>query len=216
MFENCVTIRSHFSDYVDGLCTPEETRSIRYHLKHCAACGSELELAETVTHDLCHLPLRGAPEEASLRTRVRISQELHRPTLGALGVRLDNALRSLLLPASGGLVTALVSFVLIMGVLVLPAGRGPDVPVSIMTPARVLLLSPMDFNTGDNPVVIVTRVDAEGHAIDYRVLSGQSSPELIRHLDRMIFFSQFMPATFFGKPTEGEVVLALRQITVRG
>lgn len=216
MFENCVTIRSHFSNYVDGLCSQDEVRSIRYHLNHCQACSGELDLAEAVTHDLRHLPLLPAPEDAALRTRVRISQELHRPTLGMLGVRLDNALRTLLLPASGGLVTALVSFVLIMGALVLPAGRGPDVPVSIMTPPRVLLLSPLDYNTGDNSVVIVTRVDAEGRAIDYRVLSGQSSPELIRHLDRMIFFSQFMPATFFGKPTEGEVVLALRQITVRG
>jgi hypothetical protein len=50
----------------------------------------------------------------------------------------------------------------------------------------------------------------------YRVLSGQNSPELMQRLDRMIYFSVFQPATAFGKPTDGEVVLSLRRITVRG
>jgi hypothetical protein len=50
----------------------------------------------------------------------------------------------------------------------------------------------------------------------YRVLSGPSSPELIDRLDRIIYFSTFQPATMFGRPTDGQMVLSLRRITVRG
>jgi hypothetical protein len=52
--------------------------------------------------------------------------------------------------------------------------------------------------------------------MSYRVLSGQLSPQLVRDLDRIIYFSLFDPATAFGKPTDGQVVLSLRRITVRG
>jgi hypothetical protein len=38
----------------------------------------------------------------------------------------------------------------------------------------------------------------------------------MQRLDRMIYFSVYKPATMFGKPTDGEVVLSLRRITVRG
>jgi hypothetical protein len=80
----------------------------------------------------------------------------------------------------------------------------------------VQALAPMDFNTGDNSLVLVTQINAEGRVKGYRVLSGQGSPELMQRLDRMIYFSVFQPATMFGKPTDGEVVLSLRRITVRG
>jgi hypothetical protein len=74
----------------------------------------------------------------------------------------------------------------------------------------------MDFNTGDNGVVVLTQISAQGRVKSYRVLSGQNSPEVMRRLDRMIYFSVFQPATMFGRPTDGEVVLSLRRITVRG
>jgi hypothetical protein len=77
-------------------------------------------------------------------------------------------------------------------------------------------LAPFDFNTDDAPVVVVTRIDAGGRAMGYRVLSGESSPELLRQLDRVIYFSNFEPATRFGRPTDGQFVLSLRRITVRG
>ncbi len=92
----------------------------------------------------------------------------------------------------------------------------PDVTVQLATPARVQELAPMDFNTDDNGLVLVTQINAEGRVKGYRVLSGQRSPELMQRLDRMIYFSIFRPATMFGRPTDGQVVLSLRRITVRG
>jgi hypothetical protein len=112
--------------------------------------------------------------------------------------------------------TAVICFCLFMGARVAPVTDIPDIPLQFVTPPRVRALAPMDFNTGDSALVLVTQIDAEGRVKGYRVLSGEYSPELLQHLDRMIYFSVFQPATTFGKPTDGEVVLSLRRITVRG
>jgi hypothetical protein len=216
MFESCVEIRSHFSDYLDDLCTPEALKSIRFHLAYCAACGEELAQWQSLQADLRGLARRRVPPDLALRLRVRLSQHLHRHYLPGLWVRLGNLLKPLLIPATGGILTAVICFCLIMGSGVAPVTNTPDVPLQIVTPPRVRALAPMDFNTDDNPLVLVTQIDAAGRVKGYRLLSGQNSPELTQRLDRMIYFSIFQPATTFGMPRDGEVVLSLRRITVRG
>jgi hypothetical protein len=219
MFEGCVEIRSHFSDYLDGRCDSEVRRSIRFHLNYCGVCREELEHWQLVQEDLRALPRRRVSAHLALRLRVQLSQRLHRNPLRRLWVRLENFLQPLLIPATGGVLTAVICFCLLMGSQVVPASNTPDVPLGFPTPPRVQELAPFNFNsfnTGDKPVVVVTRIDAGGRVISYRLLSGQSSPELIHDLDRVIYFSVFQPATAFGKPTDGQVVLSLRRITVRG
>jgi len=216
MFESCVEIRNHFSDYLDDLCTPEARKSIRYHLSFCDVCQEQLEQWQSVREELRALPRRQVPPELALRLRVQVSQRLNKQPSSDLWVRFENALKPLLIPATGGVLTAVICFCLIMGSEVTPMTNIPDVTVQVFTPARVQALAPMDFNTGENGLVLVTQINAEGRVKGYRVLSGAGSPELMDRLDRMIYFSVFQPATMFGKPTDGEVVLSLRRITVRG
>lgn len=217
MFESCVEIRGNFSDYVDGLCSRDVFRSIRYHLDYCGSCREELERWEMMQADLQTLPRKRTPWEADLQVRVRLSQEIHCNVLGRVLVRLENWVRPVLLPASAGVfLTAALCLGVIVSWQAPPVSSAPDVPLELSTPPRVQRLAPLDFNTGDQPVVLVTRVDAGGRVLDYRVVSGQSSPELTRRLDQLMYFSVFHPATMFGQPTGGQVVLSLRQITVRG
>jgi hypothetical protein len=216
MFENCIEIRNHFSDYLDDLCSREVRKSIRYHLSFCDVCRERLEEWQLMREELRGLPRQQVPPELALRLRVQMSQRLNKTPLADFLVRVENALKPLLIPATGGVLTAIICFCLIMGSQVVPITDTPDVTVQLTTPARVQALAPMDFNTGDNGLVLVTQINAEGRVTGYRVLSGERSPELMQRLDRMIYFSVFQPATMFGKPTDGEVVLSLRRITVRG
>jgi hypothetical protein len=216
MFEGCIEIRNHYSDYLDGVCDPQVLKSIRFHLNYCGSCRRELEVWESVQADLRSLPRFQVPAELALRLRVAVSQALHRNWLERMRVWMHNALQPMLLPASGGVLAAIVCFCLIMGSLVVPVTNTPDVPLSFVTPPRVRDLPPFDFDTGDAPVMVVARIDAGGRAMGYRVLSGESTPELLHQLDRVIYFSNFQPATWFGRPTDGQVVLSLRRITVRG
>ncbi len=216
MFESCVEIRNHFSDYLDNVCGSETLRSIRFHLSYCAACRDEVARQQTLQMDLRSLPRQQVPPELALRLRVRLSQHLHRNLLGQAMVRVENAFRPLLLPASAGVFTAVICFGMVLNSGVPRSSHIPDVPFQITIPPRVRTLAPLNFSTGDQSLVLVTYIDADGRVKDYKLLSGQASPELRQHLDRMLFFSLFLPATTSGKPTEGQVVLSLRRITVRG
>jgi hypothetical protein len=216
MFETCVEIRRHFSDLIDGACVPSARSSIRYHLAYCVACQRDLERARLISSDLAQLPRCSMPPEVDLRLRVRVSQELHRNVVGRLGMRAENALHALLLPASGGAISALILFTLMLRSLMMPVNHTPDVPTPISTPPQVRLLAPLDFNIGTQPLVVVTEVGADGNATGYHVISGSQTPEILKHLDRLIYFSIFLPATRFGKPAKGRMVLSLREITVRG
>ena len=167
MFEFCQEIRGHFSDYLDGACSRDTLRSLRYHLSYCSACKEELQRWQAMQADLRALPRRRAPQKYALKLRVALSQELHRNLLGRLRVHLENALRPVLLPASAGVVlTAIICFGLIMEWRVTPAANIPDVPIQLVTPPRVQTLAPLDFNTGDQGVVLVTHIDAEGRVMD--------------------------------------------------
>lgn len=217
MFEGCVEIRSHFSDYLDHLCTQEARKSVNYHLSFCPSCQQRLEQMQFVQEELKALPRRRVPAELALRLRVQMSHRLNPNFFSSLWVRLENALKPLLIPATGGVLTAVICFCLIMGSQGAPAGGDDqDVTVQLATPARVEQLAPMDFNTGDSGLVVLTQINAEGRVKGYRILSGQRSPELMHRLDLMVYYSVFKPATMFGRPTDGEVILSLRRITVRG
>ncbi len=216
MFESCAQIRQHYSDCVDGVAASGVLRSVRYHLRYCPACREELDRAEALRDHLRSLPRHAVPPAAGLQLKVALSRTLHQNFWGRLGVRIDNRFRTLLLPATGGLLAAVFCFCLLMGSEVAPLNRSPDVPVSFVTPARVISLAPFDFSTGDNSIVIVTYIGADGQVLRYHVISGPHSPQFLHSLDRMIYFSQYTPATAFGSPTEGEVVLSLRQVTIRG
>jgi len=216
MFENCIEIRSHFSDYLDGECKRETVRSIRYHLSNCRSCRAQFELCRAVQADLRALPVKRVPPDVALRLRVALSQHLHQNLLGRAALFLENAIKPLMLPASAGLLTAVFLFGLILGSSDLPIANTPERPVSVSTPPRVRELSPINFPTDEEPVVLVTHVDDMGRVTYYQVLSGQNSPALMQRLDQMMYSSYFQPARMYGKPTDGQLVLSLRRITVRG
>jgi hypothetical protein len=216
MFESCIEIRAKFSGYLDGECDRDMRRSVQFHLNYCVSCREELARWREMQAALRGLRRRHVPNQLALKLRVLLSQELHSNLLGRLAVRLENALKPLLLPASAGILTAVICFGIFMGSGAPVVSNMPDVPMQLVTPPRVETLWPLDFNTGDQPLVLVTHIDASGRVTDYQVLSGQSSPELTYQLNRMLCYSLFRPATMFGKPTHGRMVLSLRRITVRG
>lgn len=215
MFEQCMEIRARFSEYLDGACDHEGIRSIRYHLCNCPGCRREIETYEYAQSAVRALSPRRVPAEVALRLRVRLSQELHRNFFSRLRVHLENALRPLLLPASGGVLTAIVCFGLILGVNVSRVDGGNDIPLDLTKPARVRELVRVGL-PADGQIVVVTQIASDGRAVGYEVVRGNQTPELLDRLDYMIYFSLFDPATTFGRPTGGQVILTFRRITIRG
>jgi hypothetical protein len=66
-------------------------------------------------------------------------------------------------------------------------------------------------------LLVEATVNAEGQAVDYRVLSGRVDAAMRRQLDQVVLFSRFRPQMNFGRPTSGgRVVLSFSQIRVHG
>jgi putative zinc finger protein len=216
MFETCTEIRKLLSEYLDGAIDRERFSSVRFHLTYCASCRRRVEEYQEVEAGLQSLTRRRVPPDLALRLRVQLSRRLHQNLLSRFRVFLDNALKPLLLPVSGGVLGAVAFFALLMSVPGASLVSAPQPDMEAATPPRILALAPLNFPTGDEELVLVTHVNSIGKVLDYSVLSGQSSPALLHRLDRMLYFSQFAPATVDGKPTEGQVVISLRWITVRG
>lgn len=214
MFESCGQIRERFSEYVEGVCSRQAVLSIRYHLRHCGACAAEFERYELMRGDLHALPRPKPSPLTNLRLNVALSQAQNSSVLGSMRVRFENVLRPLLLPATGAVLAGLICFGVTLECLIVPPARVDASTIS--TPARIQTLASFDFNTGTDGVVLDTHVNADGQVVDYRVLSGTPSPDLKPQLDRLMYFSVFRPATRLGRPTDSELVLSLRRITVRG
>jgi len=141
---------------------------------------------------------------------------------------LQNILEPLALPATGGLVVALVVFAIVYQVLGagMPLGAAtPDSPTNLLQPARLEMLAgfqmsqleQMTLTGAQHSLLVEATVNADGQAVDYRVISGTVDASARHELDQLLLFSRFRPQMSFGRPTSGgHVVLSFSQIRVRG
>jgi len=126
---------------------------------------------------------------------------------------LQDMLRPLMLPATGGLFSAVVLFS--MWVV-------PTYPMR----AKMALDIPADFATADvvdvvkgsagvglrESVLLDVEVDDQGHFVDYQVVSGASAvsdPTTRRRVENLLYFTKFAPATSFGMPMAGRARILL-------
>ena len=214
---DCKQAKSMFSIYLDGAVSGHEMRAISAHLEGCGTCHtSYLSLQRTQTL-LSSLPSRKAPSDLPLRLKLAIHQERSNSAVRALqnlGLRFEHALNNFMLPATAGLVTAVIMFGVLIGCFALPQVAN-DIPTSLYTPPR-LTAGPYAIEGIDGPVLIEASVDSSGRVLDYRILSGHDSDRLRMKIDNALIFTTFEPARAFGSPASGHVVLAFSTVNVKG
>jgi hypothetical protein len=95
-----------------------------------------------------------------------------------------------------------------------------DIPLNLFTEPRASsfymsrFVQLEDFKSLKEPITVETQVGNDGRIVDYKILSGPKdlAKDLatIRSLDQFFFFELYVePATLFGRPTSGKVVLTL-------
>ncbi|HZQ22799.1 MAG TPA: zf-HC2 domain-containing protein [Terriglobales bacterium] len=221
----CGEAKSLFSPYVDGAVTGAQMHDIEKHLQHCPVCTREYLALQRTQQLLTSLSRKKAPPDLALKLRVAISQEAaesRRAPLQGFWLRLQNTLEGLMVPATAGLVTALVIFGVLMGVLALPPqlqASNDDVPLMLYTAPELkqtFFGTSLSSITGD-ALVIEAYVDANGRVQDYRILSDPDpAKDLLPQVKNMLIFTTFRPATAMGRPTAGRAVLSFSKISVRG
>jgi hypothetical protein len=219
---NCSEAKSMFSPYLDGAVTGTEMLALTRHFDACANCQREYVSLRRTQQLLSSVGRRKAPADLSLKLRLAISREVarsQRPYFHGLRIRLENAVQGLMVPATAGLVTAVVIFGFLMGFFALPLQAGnPDVPLMMNTAPQLqqsAFGTPLD-SISDDSLVIEAYVDSNGRVQDYRVLSSPDAKGLPPQVKNMLIFTTFRPATSMGQPTSGRAVLSFSKISVKG
>ncbi|MGH9741036.1 MAG: anti-sigma factor family protein [Candidatus Acidiferrum sp.] len=239
----CTTVRTKLAGYLDDAITgttwAAERVEIGEHLNGCIACRAELQSFRKLAVLLSRVPKNIPPADLAVRIKVAAAQATQprdwssrlRKMRDRAEILLDNVFRPLTVPATGGIFSAIVIFVVALQLMApgttVRAVSNDDVPLSILRPAELVTLSDypeswapeqhdLELSLPHGLLVDVT-VDAHGQMADYQILSGPSSPDLRHQLDQMLFFSRFRPMMSFGRPTGGgHVILSFSAVRVRG
>ncbi|HXY51567.1 MAG TPA: anti-sigma factor [Terriglobales bacterium] len=221
----CTHAKSLLSPYLDGAVTGKQMRALSTHLDECPRCRQEYVLLRETQQLLAGIGRRKAPPDLALKLRVAISREAapaKRARFDGFVLRLQNALRAFMVPATAGIIAAVLVFVFVMGFLTLPeleARNNDDVPLMLYTAPE---LQQSAFGTELTPIsedslVIEAYVDANGRVEDYRILSNPGvSKDLLFKVKNMLIFTTFRPAMSMGRPTPGTAVLSFSKVSVKG
>lgn len=223
---NCADYKKWFSLYLDGQVSGAEMHMLMRHMETCPDCTHEYAELRRTQELLAGLRKKAkAPPDLSLQLRLAISREAaqarRRRFEGAL-VRLSNALNALLVPATAGVVSAVLTFGLLLGFFALPRqleASSSDVPLMLYTGPQ---LEQSVFGTslgtmGADSVIIEAYVDANGRVEDYRILSQPDDAEaMLPQLKNLLIFTTFRPALSMGRPTAGRAVISFSKISVKG
>jgi hypothetical protein len=238
----CTTVRSKLAGYLDDALTSSTSASERVHigehLQGCVACRAELQRFRKLAVLLSRVPKNVPPPDLAVRIKVAAAQAQNSAGWAAHFRRLkdradllfDHVFRPLTVPATGGVFSAVVVFVLVLQLMapgITVQAVPNDVPLTILRPAELVTLSdyPQSFSAEQHEpelslpqgLQIYVTVDDRGQMSDYEILSGPASPELCRQLDQILLFSRFTPMTSFGRAIPGgHVILNFNAVRVRG
>lgn len=215
---DCNRAKSMFSSYLDGAVSGQEMHAVSAHVERCPHCRQSYRSLQRTQALLARLGTRKAPNDLELRLRLAIQQERTRTPkrmLQAFALQVEHGINTFMLPATAGLLSAVIMFGVLIGFFALPT-VADDIPTSLYTPPK-LASGPYEVPGLESPVLIEANVDAAGRVEDYRILSGPHDGDSLRvKIDNALIFTTFEPARAFGQPSSGRVVLAFSSVNVKG
>jgi Putative zinc-finger len=226
----CVSVRQRVSAYLDGAVSADERRVLKRHLNGCRECALESERYSQLREKLRSLPKRMPPAELTTRLRV-VASKVRMESLGGASpwsrwrdrveISLRNLMRPLALPAVGGLCSAVFLFSTLVPMFksaFAMSGSG-DIPTMLSTQPMLKYMAPVAFaNNGD--AVVDLQLNDQGQIVNFTIVSapGQQSETLRRSIENNLLFTEFWPATTFGRGVAGTIRISFRssRIDVRG
>jgi len=227
---NCADYKKQFSLYLDGQISGAEMYALTRHMESCPDCTqeyAELRRTQELLAGLARARAK-APGDLALRLRLAISREskqARRSRWEGMMVRFSNALNAFMVPATAGVLSAVLTFGLLFGFFALPQqleASSSDVPLLFYTGPQ---LEQSAFGTslgnmggiGDDSVVIEALVGANGRVEDYRILSQPDDAKAaMSQVKNLLIFTTFRPALSMGRPTAGRAVISFSKISVKG
>ena len=222
---HCGEVKELLSPYLDSTVSGTDMRSLQEHLDGCTACMREYRELRQTQRMLGSLGRVIEPGDLGLKLRLAISREasaVRRGRYEGFRVRLEDGLKAFMVPATVGLVCAVLIFGLVTTILAMPGqlqANNQDVPLVLNTGPE---LEQSVFGTNLSSInadslVIEAYVDQHGRVDDYRILSDPgASQQLLPEVKRMLIFTTFRPAMSMGHPISSRAVLSFSKISVHG
>lgn len=236
--KSCAAIQANFSAYLDGAISGHEMQEISSHIEGfedvsrgekvagCPTCARELAAWRLTQNAIYTLGPAKAPAELALRLRIAISREqVSRSSrwLDRVSLAWDNAVRPMLVQVSAGFASAVVlvgSIALLLGVVAAPqAVLANDEPLGAVTAPHYLYstVAPGAIVTQhETAIVVQASVDTSGRVYDFTIVSGPEDEAVRTRVAAQLLGSVFEPASAFGVPIRGEVIVTFSGISVRG
>jgi Putative zinc-finger len=229
----CREAQRRLPGYLDAALGHDDRAGLGEHLQACAACRLQLESYRKLAVVLAGVEASPPPADLAVRIRLEVSRERvrreqARRLWARTWVRFENFLQPLAVPATGGLLTAVLAFAIVAQSLLVgvPVGAVPnDLPTNLLQPARLENLAPFpapgllgtNASTRSGALVVQATLNARGEVVNYEILSGPDDRGVRRQLDQVLLFSRFRPQMSFGRPTSGgHVIISFSEVRVTG
>lgn len=226
---DCSQVRELSSEMLDGRVVHSDRRDILMHMELCADCSYHLRQIREIRESMRSAERPKVPSEIQLGLLVTASREAARRRRfngitgplkawrSAFALWANNLMRPIAVPAMGGLASAVILFSMVMtnfqGIV---RAHPQDVPTALFTGASYK--SSLDLVLGAEEIAIDVYVDERGRVIDYAFPTGYgryNTPVIRRGLETSLLFTQFNPATTFGRPVSGWVRVSFRRSEVQ-
>lgn len=223
---SCENVQERISLLLDCKLPAGEREFVLAHIDSCRQCGSRFESMQYMRASLRNMARPAVPPALAAQLRVMASHERTRQVArrnlasriehwtATVRLAFDNMMRPFAVPFTGGLLSALVIFSVLVPTLSTSRSYSDDPPVAGLTsdiqwgdPDAIWLgtsntdawLEPASALIYDNQVSLTLVIDERGRVHDYYLSGG----ELTAEMKSMILLSQFKPATLNGQPIWG-------------
>jgi hypothetical protein len=221
---NCFGVRRHCTGYLDGRLRRSEVARLKPHLDDCDSCASMLDQMLSIRSGMLSLGQPKPPGLLSIRLRVLASRE--RVALIQTGAsqwarlrrrwkeRIDELMRPLTIPATGGLLSSFALFAtLALSIVHAPVGVAYEVPIAYADTISATLV-PVDMKSS---VVLTMSLDDKGRIQDYAVHgdNGSYTSGGGRLSTSSIALPQFPAVLTVARPITGDVRISLTPVLFR-
>jgi putative zinc finger protein len=221
----CFSAKRQSTVYVDGRLRDGERSRITAHLRKCDRCASHFEEIASLRSAARELPEAIAPAHLTNILRVMASRERQvleqsqgsrlRAFWSRWKFRMDDMIRPLTIPATGGLLSSFILF----GALAFTIGTATrsvsyEVPVVYADDSDANLV-PLQF--GSDAVVLTITTDSNGRIRDYAVRDGSDSftGDTTRLHSNNIVLPQFPSVLALAHPISGDIQISFTPLELR-
>ncbi len=220
----CFSTKRHSTAYVDGRLRSREHSRIMAHLLQCDSCAAYIHEIRSLRSHLQNLPTQSVSENLAMKLRIMASREKQALSqtrgsrlllvLEKWKFRVDELMRPLTIPATGGLLSSVMLFAtLALTITSTTRAVAYDVPVLYQDQESPNLV-PISVNSD---VWLSMSLDGKGRIRDYSVLDGASSftGDPGRLVYKSISLPQFPSVLTLTHPVTGDISIKLTPLVYR-